>query len=164
IPLVFLADVPGFMVGPAGERQGIIRRGAKMVTAVSEATVPKISVIVRKAYGAGLYAMSGPAFEPDATLALPTAKIAVMGPEAAVNAVFANKIAEIDDAGERERFVAERRAEYEADVDLLHLASELVIDAVVAAEELRDEHVARLEVARTKDRSFSDRRHGVPPV
>ena len=164
IPLVFLADVPGFMVGTQVERQGIIRHGAKMITAVSEATVPKVSVIVRKAYGAGLYAMSGPAFEPDATLALPTAKIAVMGPEAAVNAVFANKIAEIEDPAERERFVAERRAEYETDVDLLHLASELVIDAVVAPEDLRDELVARLELARTKDRSFSDRRHGVPPV
>jgi acetyl-CoA carboxylase carboxyltransferase component len=164
IPLVFLADVPGFMVGTQVERQGIIRHGAKMITAVSEATVPKISVIVRKAYGAGLYAMSGPAFEPDATLALPTAKIAVMGPEAAVNAVFANKIAEISDADERERFVAERRAEYETDVDLLHLASELVIDAIVSPEELRDELVARLELARTKDRHFSDKRHGVPPV
>jgi acetyl-CoA carboxylase carboxyltransferase component len=164
IPLIFLADVPGFMVGTQVERQGIIRHGAKMITAVSEATVAKISVIVRKAYGAGLYAMSGPAFEPDATLALPTAKIAVMGPEAAVNAVFANKIAEIEDPDERERFVAERRAEYETDVDLLHLASELVIDAVVAPEDLRDELVARLELARTKDRHFSDKRHGVPPV
>jgi acetyl-CoA carboxylase carboxyltransferase component len=108
--------------------------------------------------------MAGPAFEPDATIALPTAKIAVMGPEPAVNAVFANKIAAIEDPAEREQFVAERRAEYETDVDLLHLASELVIDAVVAPEELRDELVARLELARTKDRAFSDRRHGVPPV
>ena len=97
IPLIFLADVPGFMIGSAVERQGIIRHGAKMVTAVSEATVPKVSVIVRKAYGAGLYAMSGPAFSPDATIALPTARIAVMGPEAAVNAVYANKIAAIED-------------------------------------------------------------------
>jgi len=164
IPLVFLADVPGFMVGTQVERQGIIRHGAKMITAVSEATVPKVSVIVRKAYGAGLYAMSGPAFEPDAVIALPTAKIAVMGPEAAVNAVYANKIAAIDDEAEREQFVTERRAEYETDVDLLHLASELVVDAVVAPEDLRDELVARLELARTKDRAFSDKRHGVPPV
>ena len=109
VPLVFLADVPGFMIGTEVERQGIIRHGAKMVTAVSEATVPKVSVIVRKAYGAGLYAMSGPAFEPEATIALPTAKIAVMGPEAAVNAVFANKIAAIDDPDERAAFVAEQR-------------------------------------------------------
>jgi methylmalonyl-CoA decarboxylase subunit alpha len=164
IPLVFLADVPGFMVGTQVERQGIIRAGAKMITAVAEATVPKVSVIVRKAYGAGLYAMSGPAFEPDATLALPTAKIAVMGPEAAINAVYANKIAEIEDPAEREQFVSERRAAYETDVDLLHLASELVIDAVVEPEDLRDELVARLELARMKDRGFSDRRHGVPPV
>src|SRR6185503_5231989 len=88
LPLIFLADVPGFMIGTAVERHGIIRAGAKMISAVSEATVPKFSVIVRKAYGAGLYAMSGPAFDPDACIALPTAQIAVMGPEAAINAVF----------------------------------------------------------------------------
>jgi acetyl-CoA carboxylase carboxyltransferase component len=131
---------------------------------VSEATVPKISVIVRKAYGAGLYAMSGPAFEPEATIALPTAKIAVMGPEAAVNAVFANKIAAIDDPEEREAFVAEQRRFYEEDVDLLRLASELVVDAVVDFPDLRGEIVRRFELARGKDRTFSDRRHGVPPV
>jgi acetyl-CoA carboxylase carboxyltransferase component len=108
--------------------------------------------------------MSGPAFDPDACIALPTAKIAVMGPEAAVNAVYANKIAEIADPEQREAFVTEQRTEYEADVDLLRLASELVVDAVVAPEDLRDELVARLELARSKDRSFSDRRHGVPPV
>ncbi|MBI2704272.1 MAG: acyl-CoA carboxylase subunit beta [Actinobacteria bacterium] len=164
IPLVFLADVPGFMVGTEVERQGIIRHGAKMVTAVSEATVPKLSVVVRKAYGAGLYAMCGPAFEPEATLALPTAKIAVMGPEAAINAVFANKIAAIDDIEERDAFVAEKRRVYEEDVDLLRLASELVIDAVVEFGALRGELVARLARAAGKDRSFSDRRHGVPPV
>jgi len=164
IPLLFLADVPGFMVGTQVERQGIIRHGAKMITAVSEATVPKLSVIVRKAYGAGLYAMAGPAFEPDSCLALPSAKIAVMGPEAAVNAVFANKIAAIDDPAERERYVAERRAEYEADVDLLRLASDLVIDAIVQPEDLRSELIARFALARTKQRDFSERRHGVPPV
>ncbi len=164
IPLLFLADVPGFMVGTQVERQGIIRHGAKMITAVSEATVPKVSVIVRKAYGAGLYAMAGPAFEPVATLALPTAKIAVMGPEAAVNAVFANKIAAIDDETERAAFVDEQRRLYEADVDLLRLASELVIDAVVDFPELRGEVARRLHYAEGKRRQFSERRHGVPPV
>ena len=84
IPLVFLADVPGFMIGSQVEQEGIIRHGAKMITAMAEATVPKVSVILRKAYGAGLYAMCGPAFEPDACIALPTAKIAVMGPDGAV--------------------------------------------------------------------------------
>ena len=164
VPLVFLADVPGFMIGTAVERQGIIRHGAKMITAIAEATVPKVCVVVRKAYGAGLYAMSGPAFEPDATLALPTARIAVMGPDPAVNAVYANRIAAIDDPAERAAFVAARRGEYEADVDLLRLASELVIDAVVEFEDLRDEVVRRLALAEGKDRRFSERRHGVPPV
>ncbi len=164
VPLVFLADVPGFMIGTQVERQGIIRHGAKMVSAVAEATVPKISVIVRKAYGAGLYAMAGPAFEPDACIALPSAKIAVMGPEPAVNAVYANHIAALETPEERIAFVAAKRTEYEADVDLLRLASDLVIDAVVRPEDLRDELIARLALAEGKDRRFSDRRHGVPPV
>ncbi|MDP9075643.1 MAG: acyl-CoA carboxylase subunit beta [Actinomycetota bacterium] len=164
LPLVFLCDVPGFMIGTRVERQGIIRHGAKMITAVAEATVPKVSVILRKAYGAGLYAMAGPGFEPDACIALPSAKIAVMGPEAAVNAVYANKIAAIEDLAERDRYVAERRAEYEADVDLLALASDLVIDAVVQPEDLRCQLVARLQLAGGKDRTFTERHHGVPPV
>src|SRR5262249_14210490 len=128
VPLVFLADVPGFMIGSQVERQGIIRHGAKMITAVAEATVPKFSVIVRKAYGAGLYAMCGPAFDPDACIALPTAQIAVMGPDPAVNAVFYNRIQAIEDPAERAAFVAERRREYVEDVDLVHLAAELVVD------------------------------------
>jgi methylmalonyl-CoA decarboxylase subunit alpha len=163
IPLVFLSDVPGFMVGTSVEKMGIIRHGAKMITAISEATVPKICVIVRKAYGAGLYAMCGPAFEPEATLALPMAKIAVMGPEPAVNAVYANKIAEIADSAEREAYVAARRAEYEEDVDLLRLASELVVDAIVEPEDLRADLIRRIERARTKTRFFTEKRHGVMP-
>jgi len=145
VPLVFLADVPGFMIGTKVERQGIIRAGAKMIAAVSEATVPKLSVVVRKAYGAGLYAMCGPAFEPDACIALPTASIAVMGPQAAVNAVYYNKIQEIPAGPERDAFVAKRRDEYRADIDLTRLASELVIDAVVPGDRLRAEIRARLE-------------------
>ncbi len=164
VPLVFLADVPGFMIGSKVERQGIIRHGAKLITAISEATIPKFSVIVRKAYGAGLYAMAGPGFEPDATIALPTARIAVMGPEPAVNAVFYNKIQAIEDPDQRTRFVEEKRRAYEEDIDLVHLASENVVDAVVQPDELRDELILRLAQARTKDRDFSGRRHGVPPV
>jgi acetyl-CoA carboxylase carboxyltransferase component len=164
VPLLFLSDVPGFMVGSAVEKQGIIRHGAKMITAVSEATVPKICVVVRKAYGAGLYAMAGPGFDPDATIALPTAKIAVMGAEAAVNAVYANKIAALGSAEERAAFVAERRAEYERDIDIMRLASELVVDAVVEPGDLRTEIIRRLAAARGKDRGFSRRRHGVTPV
>jgi acetyl-CoA carboxylase carboxyltransferase component len=164
VPLLYLADVPGFMIGSDVERQGIIRHGAKMITAVSEATVPQVSVIVRKAYGAGLYAMAGPGFMPDACIALPTAKIAVMGPHAAVNAVYANKIAEIGDPDEQAQFVAEKRAEYEQDVDLLRLASDLVLDAVIEPSELRGELVRRYAVLVGKSRHFATKRHGVPPV
>jgi methylmalonyl-CoA decarboxylase subunit alpha len=164
IPLVFLSDVPGFMIGTAVERQGIIRHGAKMITAVSEATVPKFCVVVRKAYGAGLYAMAGPGFEPDATIALPTARIAVMGPEPAINAVFFNKIQAIEDPEERAAFVASKRAEYEDDIDLVHLASENVVDAVVQPDDLRAHLIRRLDAAARKDRHFATRRHGVPPV
>jgi acetyl-CoA carboxylase carboxyltransferase component len=164
VPLLFLSDVPGFMVGTAVEKQGIIRHGAKMISAISEATVPKICVVVRKAYGAGLYAMAGPGFAPDATIALPTAKIAVMGAEAAVNAVYANKIAAIADEAERAAFVAARRDEYERDIDIVRLASELVVDAVVAPADLRPELLRRFARARGRDRHFSRRRHGVTPV
>ena len=163
IPLLFLSDVPGFMVGSVVEKEGIIRHGAKMITAICEATVPKISVIVRKAYGAGLYAMAGPGFEPDACLALPTAKIAVMGAEAAVNAVYANKIAQLPE-GERAVFVADKRAEYEVDIDVVRLASELVIDGIIEPEDLRAELIRRYAALRTKDRTFSRRRHGITPV
>jgi acetyl-CoA carboxylase carboxyltransferase component len=164
VPLLFLADVPGFMVGTAVEKQGIIRHGAKMISAISEATVPKICVVLRKAYGAGLYAMAGPGFSPDATIALPTAKIAVMGAEAAVNAVYANKIAALPEDEARTEFVAARRDEYEQDIDILRLASELVVDAVVEPAALRRELVRRFAAARGKDRHFSRRRHGVTPV
>ncbi len=164
IPLLFLADVPGFMIGTQVERQGIIRHGAKMVSAVSEATVPKISVIVRKAYGAGLYAMAGPAFEPDCCIALPTASIAIMGPEAAINAVFYNQVQAIEDEAERERFVTDKRKEYAADIDILHLASELVVDAVIEPDSLRAELIRRFALAETKSRHFSERRNPITPA
>jgi acetyl-CoA carboxylase carboxyltransferase component len=164
VPLLFLADVPGFMIGTGVERQGIIRHGAKMISAVSEATVAKISVVVRKAYGAGLYAMAGPAFEPDCCIALPSASIAVMGPQAAVNAVFYNQIQAIDDEAERERFVAEKREEYAADIDLLHLASELVVDAVVDPADLRDDLIRRFGQAVGGERGFAERRNPITPA
>ena len=152
IPLLFLADVPGFMIGSKVERQGIIRAGAKMIAAVSRATVPKLSVVVRKAYGAGLYAMCGPAFDPDACIALPTASIAVMGPRAAVNAVHYNRIQAVPEGPERDALVTQLRKEYEADIDLEKLASELVVDAVIPFEALRKEVAARLQLASDKPR------------
>jgi methylmalonyl-CoA decarboxylase subunit alpha len=164
VPLLFLADVPGFMIGSKVEREGIIRAGAKMISAVSEATVPKVSVIVRKCYGAGLYAMAGPAFEPDCCIALPTAQIAVMGPEAAINAVFYNQIQAIEDAGERADFIEVKRAEFKADIDILHLASELVVDAVVEPDTLRRELAHRFSLYEQKERGFAERRNPVTPV
>jgi len=156
--------VPGFMIGTQVEREGIIRHGAKMISAVSEATVPKLSVIVRKAYGAGLYAMAGPAFAPDGCIALPSASIAVMGPQAAVNAVFYNQLRAIEDEREREARTRELREEYARDVDILHLASELVIDAVVEPERLREELVRRFGRARAKGREWPDRHNAITPV
>ncbi|GAA0364524.1 acyl-CoA carboxylase subunit beta [Bacillus horti] len=164
IPLLFLADVPGFMIGTKVERAGIIRHGAKMISAMSEATVPKISVVVRKAYGAGLYAMAGPAFEPDACLALPTASIAVMGPEAAVNAVYSNKIASLEDPQEKIKFVQEKRKEYQENINIYKLASELIVDDIIPGSELREELRSRFEAYSTKNMSFSSRKHPVYPV
>ena len=163
VPLLFLADVPGFMIGTKVERQGIIRAGAKMIAAVSEATVPKLSVIVRKAYGAGLYAMAGPAFDSDSVIALPSAQIAVMGPEPAVNAVFYNKLAELPEA-ERAAKRQQLEDEYREDVDLYKLAANLVVDDVVEPDRLRVELVKRFRAYSTRTSTRPNRKHGVPPV
>ncbi|HEY7868274.1 MAG TPA: acyl-CoA carboxylase subunit beta [Methylomirabilota bacterium] len=163
IPLVYLADVSGFMVGTKVERAGIIRHGAKMVFATSQATVPKICVVVRKCYGAGLYAMCGPAFEPDAALALPQGQVAIMGPEPAVNAVYYNRIMELPEA-ERAAYIQKKRDEYAQDVDIYKLASEMLVDGIVGGSELRDELIKRLAYAETKQLEFPPRRNPVPPV
>ncbi|MBI1753412.1 MAG: acyl-CoA carboxylase subunit beta [Acidobacteria bacterium] len=162
LPLVFLSDVPGFMIGSAVEKQGIIRHGAKMISAMSSCSTPRFCVVVRKAYGAGLYAMSGPGFDPDATLALPTASIAVMGAEAAVNAVFANKIAEKPEA-ERAAYVQQLREEYNRDIDLKKLGAGLHVDAIVDPADLRGELAARLARARRRE-SWPPKRRAVTPV
>ena len=163
IPLLFLADVPGFMIGTDVERRGIIRHGAKMISAVSEATVPKISVIVRKAYGAGLYAMAGPAFDSDCVIALPSAQIAVMGPEPAVNAVFFNKLAELPE-GARAARRKQLEDEYREDVDLYKLAANLIVDDVVEPDDLRAALIARFRAYSTRTSARPNRKHGVPPV
>jgi methylmalonyl-CoA decarboxylase subunit alpha len=164
IPLLFLADVPGFMIGSKVEKQGIIRAGAKMIAAVSEATVPKLSIIVRKAYGAGLYAMCGPAFEPLACLALPTASIAVMGPQAAVNAVYYNKIQEVPEGPERQALVEKLREEYRSDIDILKLASNLVVDAIVPFASLREEIASRFASTQADPAPCRERKHLVLPM
>lgn len=164
IPLVFLQDVPGFMVGVDVERQGIIRHGAKMIAAMSSSEVPKFSVVVRKAYAAGFYAMCAPGFEPRATLALPSATIGTMSAEASANAVYARKVEEITDTSEREAFIAARVAEQRHDMDLLRMASDLVVDAVVEPGNLRNELVARLGAAGGWSRAVHSRHHGAYPV
>lgn len=164
IPLIFLQDVPGFMVGVDVERQGIIRHGAKMVAAMSSAEVPKFTVVVRKAYAAGFYAMCAPGFDPRATLALPTATIGTMSSEASANAIYARKIEAMDDPQERELFIRARVAEQEADADLARMASDLIVDAVVQPQALRAELISRLAGAQGWRRSAQTRHHPVFPV
>jgi methylmalonyl-CoA decarboxylase subunit alpha len=157
---VYLCDTPGFMVGLEVEKQGILKRGKKFIYATSTATVPKFCVVVRKAYGAGIYAMCGPAFEPEATLALPGAEIAVMGAEAAINAVYRRHIDKVPAGPEREKFIAEKRAEYKRDIEIHVMADDLVVDAVVPPSTLRDELVKRLHAARHKELPLPAKRHG----
>ncbi len=164
IPLLFLQDISGFMVGAAVERQGIIRHGAKMLFAVCESTVPRIAVMVRKAYGGGYLAMSGAPTAPSALLALPTARPALMGPAAAINAIHAKRIEEIADLDERRRFVMEQQAAYEMDVDILSVASDNAVDAIVPVAQLRAELIARFELYCRRPAVGQDRRNGVYPV
>ena len=161
IPLLFLADVPGFMIGSKVEKEGMIRAGAKMIHSMSNATVPKVTVIVRKAYGAGLYAMCGPAYDSDAVLALPSAAIAVMGPEPAVNAVFYNKINELSPE-KRKSFIQEKMADYEKDVNIYRMASELVVDALIDFDEVRSAVKLRIESAASKRREKSKSNSIIP--
>lgn len=161
LPLVFLSDTPGFMVGSAAERTGIIRHGAKLLSAIAETTVPRISVLVRKAYGAGYFAMSGAGFQPDATIALATAWVAIMGPEAAVNAVYYNKIKAIEDDAERQAYTAALRDEYMVNLDVFRAASNYYLDAVIHASDLRGELTNRLRHYAGRDRTPLARRHAV---
>ena len=134
-----------------------------MISAVADATVPKICVVLRKAYGAGLYAMCGPGFAPDATIALPQSSIAVMGPEAAVNAVYFNKIQEKPEA-ERAAYIESLRIQYRSDIDIYKLASDLHIDAIVEGDELRSELVRRFDFAASKRIATFPRKRSVTPV
>ncbi len=160
IPLLYLCDTPGFMAGSEVEQEGILEAGKKMIYATSSATVPKQSVIVRKAYGAGIYAMSGPAYDPESTIALPSGEIAIMGPEAAINAVYAKKLAEIDDPERRQEREAELREEYREDIDVHRMASEVVIDEIVPPSDLRDELDARFSFYSTVEKDRPDKKHG----
>jgi acetyl-CoA carboxylase carboxyltransferase component len=164
IPLLFLVDIAGYMIGSAVERQGIIRHGAKMLYAVADSRVPRITVLVRKAYGGGYLAMSGAPMQPDAVIALPTAKPALMGSDAAVNAVHFNRINAIEDPQERAAFIAEKEEEYAAGIDVFKIANENAVEAVVPADELRQELARRLDLYRRRPRVGPARRTGVTPV
>lgn len=164
IPIVFLVDIAGYMIGSAVERQGIIRHGAKMIFAVSEARVPRITVLVRKAYGGGYLAMSGAPMNPDAVIALPTARPALMGPDAAVNGVYYNQIHEIEDPLERAAFVAEKVADYAEGIDVFKIANANAVEAVVPANELRADLGRRLGLYTRRRPEPSVRRQAVTPV
>jgi acetyl-CoA carboxylase carboxyltransferase component len=159
IPLVYLCDTPGFMVGSAVERDGILQRGRKFIYATSNAQVPKFCVITRKAYGAGIYAMCGPSFGPDATLALPSAEVSVMGPDAAVHALFGGQLEEMEGEA-REEFVESAKTEFRRFVDVRAQASTMQVDELLAAGDLRDQLVQRLRTFRDKRRTERDRHHG----
>jgi acetyl-CoA carboxylase carboxyltransferase component len=160
VPLLYLCDTPGFMAGSQVEKDAILKKGKKFIYATSSATVPKQCVIVRKAYGAGIYAMSGPAYGPESTVALPSGEIAIMGPEAAINAVYARKLAEIEDEEERERKEQQLREEYREDIDVHRMASEVVIDEIVPPSTLREELEARFEFYETVEKDLPDKKHG----
>ncbi|MFY9264383.1 MAG: acyl-CoA carboxylase subunit beta [Solirubrobacterales bacterium] len=161
IPLLFFSDTPGFMVGTKVERGGIIRHGAKYLSAIASSSVPRISVMVRKSYGAAYMAMSGATFDPDAMIALPTAKMAIMGPEAAVNAIYAAKIEALETQAERDAFVKDRRDEYAENIDVFRTASEFFIDSVIHGDSLRDELVLRLGHYENKKMEILPRRNAV---
>ena len=163
VPLVFLMDCPGFLVGSQVEKNGIIRHGAKMLFAVAEATVPKVTVVVRKGYGAGYYVMNGRAYEPDTIVAWPTAEISVMGPEGAVNIIFRKQIeAAPEDAQDEMRnnmisMIREQINPYVA-------ASWSFVDDLIDPADTRSVIANALEVSANKKVERPWRKHGVLPV
>ncbi|TKX87275.1 acyl-CoA carboxylase subunit beta [Halorubrum sp. SS5] len=160
IPLLYLCDTPGFMAGSQVEKDAILEKGKKMIYATSSATVPKQTVVVRKAYGAGIYAMGGPAYDPESVIGLPSGEIGIMGPEAAINAVYARKLAEIDDPEERAETEQRLREEYREGIDVHRMASEVVIDEIVPPSDLRAELAARFAFYEDVQKDLPDKKHG----
>jgi acetyl-CoA carboxylase carboxyltransferase component len=160
IPLLYLCDTPGFMAGSQVEKDAILEKGKKFIYATSSATVPKQTVVVRKAYGAGIYAMGGPAYDPESVIGLPSGEIAIMGPEAAINAVYARKLSQIEDEDEREQKEQELREEYREDIDVHRMASEVVIDEIVPPSTLRTELENRFAFYEGIEKDLPDKKHG----
>jgi acetyl-CoA carboxylase carboxyltransferase component len=163
IPLLFLMDCPGFLVGSGVEKQGIIRHGAKMLFAVAEATVPKVTVVVRKGYGAGYYVMNGRAYEPDLIVGWPTAEISVMGPEGAVNIIFRKQIEAAPPEQQDEirnnmiGMIREQISPYIA-------ASWSFIDDLIEPAQTRTVVARAFQSAQNKKMERPWRKHGVLPV
>jgi acetyl-CoA carboxylase carboxyltransferase component len=164
IPLVFLHDVPGFIVGSAVEKQGIIRHGAKMLFAVSEATVPKVTVILRKAYGAGYFVMNGTAYEADYIVAWPTAEIAVMGPDGMVAITMRKQLEQIPEGKERDEAKIAMAEEFRKNIDPYIAAGHAQVDDIIDPAETRHAIWKGLQVSRTKVVDRPWRKHGVLPV
>ncbi|MEZ3166065.1 acyl-CoA carboxylase subunit beta [Halorubrum ejinorense] len=160
IPLLYLCDTPGFMAGSQVEKDAILEKGKKMIYATSSATVPKQTVVTRKAYGAGIYAMGGPAYDPESVIGLPSGEIGIMGPEAAINAVYARKLAEIDDEAERAAEEERLRDEYREGIDVHRMASEVVIDEIVPPSDLRAELAARFDFYEEVQKDLPEKKHG----
>jgi acetyl-CoA carboxylase carboxyltransferase component len=161
IPLLFLSDVPGFMVGSKAEKSGIIRHGAKMIHAVAEATVPKFTVIVRKSYGAGYYAMCGRSFDPDLLIAYPGAEISVMGPEGMISIFARKQLAEAADPREMLERLAE---EIRPQINIFRTAKFGIIDDVIDPRETRRILLRALDFTKDKQIVRHPRKHGVYPV
>jgi acetyl-CoA carboxylase carboxyltransferase component len=161
IPLVYLMDVPGFMVGTKVEQQGIIRHGAKMLYATANATVPKVTIVLRKAYGAGYYVMCGRAFEPDVIVAWPSAEISVMGAEGAVEIVMRKQVEEADDPAAKK---AELIEAYRKIIDVYIAAGNDMIDDVIDPRETRPTICRALEMAEGKKIERPYKKQGVVPV
>src|SRR5947209_18886805 len=134
IPLVYLMDVPGFMVGTKVEAAGIIRHGAKILYATANATVPKVTVVIRKAYGAGYYVMCGRAYEPDLIVAWPSAEISVMGAEGAVEIIFRKQVEEAEDPAAKRQELIEN---FRKIIDVYVAAGNDMIDDVIDPREAR---------------------------
>ncbi|MBU2513249.1 acyl-CoA carboxylase subunit beta [bacterium] len=162
IPILTLVDLPGYLPGADQEHAGIIRHGAKMIYAYAEATVPKVSLILRKAFGGGYIAMSSKHLKTDFVYALPSAEIAVMGPESACNIIFAK---EIRDAENPEALRQQKINEYrEKFSNPYNPASKGYIDAIIHPDETRQKLIQSFEIARKKKPVFKKHKHGCIPL
>jgi acetyl-CoA carboxylase carboxyltransferase component len=164
LPLVFLQDVPGFTVGSAVEKQGIIRHGAKMLFAVSEATVPKVTVVLRKAYGAGYFVMNGTAYEADYIVAWPSAEIAVMGPDGMVRITMRKQLEQYPEGEERNQAAIAMAEQFRKNIDPYIAAGHAQIDDIIDPADTRRAICDGLRVAATKVVQRPWRKHGVMPV